>query len=199
MAKADRVLPAAEAHKLEDPRRLEWMPPDQVLANLPLRPGMAVADIGAGTGFFAIPMARALGPTGKVFAVDLQPGMLDLLAAKLSGPGAPANISLLQGSAEATSLPACSCDLVLLANVWHELPDHVAALQEARRILQPGGTLAILDWRPDTQQPPGPPRARRVAPDAVRHTVESHAYRCNLSVLIGSFSYLVVCSPASSR
>ncbi len=69
----DREFKHTEAHKLEDPERLKWLPPAEILAHLRLGPGMKVADIGAGTGYFSIPIARAVGALGHVFAVDLQP------------------------------------------------------------------------------------------------------------------------------
>ena len=80
----DRVFKHTEAHKLEDPERLKWLPAAEILAHLRVAPGMKVADVGAGTGYFSIPIARAVGALGHVFAVDLQPEMLALLRGKLS-------------------------------------------------------------------------------------------------------------------
>ncbi len=117
----DRTFKHTEAHKLEDPERLKWLPPADVLARLDLREGMRVADVGAGTGYFSIPVARAIGASGRVFAVDLQSEMLDRMREKLEEPDAPRNISLHQG--EATKLPFLpgSVDIALYANIWHEL------------------------------------------------------------------------------
>jgi SAM-dependent methyltransferase len=190
---ADRIMNVAEAHKLDEPERLQWLPPDEVLRCLPLRKGMTVADVGAGTGYFAIPIARAIASDGRVFAVDLQQQMLNLLAGKLAAPVAPPNISLVQGGADATSLPAKSCDLAFMANVWHELPDHAAASRKTKRILKRRGTLAILDWRPDVQHPPGPPLEHRIHPDEVRRTVESHGWSCDPPMLVGRYGYIVLC------
>ena len=188
---ADRVFDVAQAHRLDSPERLLWLPPAEVLRLLLLRRGMTVADVGAGTGFFALPLARAVGE-GKVFAVDLQPGMLELLRAKLADPGAPANIVILQGRADATSLPAQSCDLGFLANLWHELPDHAAVLAEMRRILKPDGALAILDWRPDVDRPPGPPLEHRIPADEVRRALEGQGWTCRAPLLVARYSYLVL-------
>jgi precorrin-6B methylase 2 len=80
----DRVFKHTEAHKLEDPERLRWLPPAEVISHLRLLPGMKIADIGAGTGYFSIPIARAVGDGGRVPAADLQPEMLELLRQKLS-------------------------------------------------------------------------------------------------------------------
>ena len=192
---ADRVMSVADAHRLDNPERLKWLPPDRVLELLPPCPSATVADIGAGTGYFAIPLAQAIGPDGKVFAIDLQPKMLDLLRKKLEGPDAPHNISLLQGTAEATTLPPASCDLLFIANVWHELPDHAAALREFRRVLQPDGALAIVDWRPDTEHPPGPPIEHRIDAAEVRRKLEESGWKVEENTLVGEYGYFILARP----
>jgi ubiquinone/menaquinone biosynthesis C-methylase UbiE len=191
MHKADRVMNVAEAHRLDNPDRLQWLPPKDVLALLPLRPGAVVADIGAGTGYFALPMAHAIGIDGTLYAVDLQPEMLELLRKKLQPADAPANVVLVHGTAEATTLASRSCDVVFISNVWHELPDHAATLREFRRILLPEGVLAILDWRPDAQHPPGPPIEHRISAAEVRRTVENHGWSIEKEGLVGDYSYFL--------
>lgn len=195
----ERTFNASEAHKLEDPERLLWLPPGEVIARLPVKIGMMVADIGAGTGFFAIPFARHIGPDGRVFAVDLQREMLDILQSKLSGAGMPGNIGLHPGTATATGLIDRSVDLVFLANIWHELDDHPAVLGEAARILAPGGRISVLDWRPDVERPPGPRLDHRIAMDKVELTLSTAGWRCLICDLIGRHSYLVVAEPPASQ
>ncbi len=187
----DRVFKPSEAHKLEDPERRVWLPVEDVLRTLRLDANAAVADIGAGTGYFALPIAERV---QRVFAVDMQPEMLELLRAKLSRPGAPRNVELVQGTATATTLPAAACDLALLANVWHEIEDQAAALGEAARILRPRGALAILDWRPDVDRPPGPPLEHRVAPEQVRREAGRGGWSSPPAINIGPYSYLVLLS-----
>ena len=140
----ERTFLASNAHWLDDPARLTWMPPREVVSALELKAGMMIADIGCGTGYFAIPFAREVAPDGHVFAVDMQPGMLEILGKKSRIEGAPSNISLHDGEAISTGLAANSCDLVFLGNIWHELDHALAVLNEARRILHPGGRIAIL-------------------------------------------------------
>ncbi len=188
----DRRFNPAEVHKLEDPERLSWMPPTEVVARLRLAPGMMVADIGAGTGFFTIPMAQAVAPGGHVYAVDMEPALLKFLAAKLEKPEAPRNIEILQGEATHTTLHPDSCDVALLANIWHELDDYAAVLREGARILKANARLAILDWRPDTQRPPGPPLEHRVSLDAATRTLRENGWKLLDSGVLGGFSYLVV-------
>jgi ubiquinone/menaquinone biosynthesis C-methylase UbiE len=194
----DRIFSHTQAGKLDDPARLKWLPPSDVMAALDIHSGMAVVDVGAGTGYFSIPIADWLGASGVVYAVDLQPEMLELLKKKLHH-GKKKNlceIELLQGKADCVPLPDRSADLVLLANLWHELDSPEAALREARRLLRPGGKLAILDWRADFSSPPGPPQEHRISDAAVCDMLRSESWVVQVSKTIGAFSYLVVAMPA---
>jgi ubiquinone/menaquinone biosynthesis C-methylase UbiE len=188
----ERTFRASDAHRLEDPARLEWLPPAEVARRLELAPGMRVADIGAGTGYFALPMAAQVGPEGKVYAVDFQPEMLAKLGDKLKAPGAPQNIELVQGDATQTGLPDGSCAVALFANLWRELDDHPAVLHEAARILREGGRIAILDWRPDVDRPPGPPLEDRIQAEAVVRSLEATGWVVRESATVGRYSYLAV-------
>jgi ubiquinone/menaquinone biosynthesis C-methylase UbiE len=188
----ERTFRASDAHRLEDPARLEWLPPADVLDRLELAPGMYVADVGARTGYFALPMAALVGQEGKVFAVDLQPEMLEKLKDKLSTPGAPRNIELVQGDATDTKLPDRSSAVVLFASLWHELDDHPAVLTEAARILRDGGRIAILDWRADVDRPPGPPLDERISAEAVARSLEVNGWVVRESVPVGRYCYLVI-------
>ena len=187
----DRVSKHTEAHKLEDPERLKWLPPAEVLAQLRFVPGMKVADIGAGTGYFSLPIARAVGALGQVFAVDLQPEMLDLLRQKLEPPGAPDNVSLHQGVASQLPLPDRSVHVILYANIWHELNEFDATFAEALRISVLGGRIAILDWRDDCSLPPGPPREHRISNGSVASFLKAKGCNKVVSKHVGQFEYLV--------
>ncbi len=188
----ERTFSVANAHKLEDPERLTWLPPNEVINSLELRPGMAVADIGAGTGYFTLPIARAVRNGGTVHAVDFQTGMLEILGKKLLEPDAPTNILLVHGTASHTTLPDKCVDLVFIANVWHEVDDHLLVLKEATRVLRPGGRLAILDWRPDVERPPGPPLEHRIAAGTVLQTLKLDGWNAERSGNVGRYSYLII-------
>lgn len=187
----DRVFKHTHAHKLEDPERLKWLPPAEVLSRLHLAPGACVADIGAGTGYFSIPLAKAVGEEGKVFAVDMQPEMLDLFRQKLEQPGSPANISLHLGAASQLPLPDGSVDLALYANIWHELDDQDAALREAIRITAPKGKIALLDWRSDQKSPPGPPQEHRISAETVMAFLQSNGCHRVACYNVGQYNYIV--------
>ncbi|MFP5275520.1 MAG: class I SAM-dependent methyltransferase [Acidobacteriota bacterium] len=187
----ERRFNAAMAGKLENPERLQWLPPAEVVTALSVKPGEVIADIGAGTGYFALPIARAASPGGKVYAVDAQAEMLSLLQAKLSN-GSADKIELIRAEADATGLPGASCDLVFMANVWHEFDDRVAVVKEAQRILRAGGRIGILDWRPDVEPEYGPPLEHRLAPgDAVEVLRASGAAQIS-SRDVGKYSWLVI-------
>jgi len=177
------------AHMLDDPDRQRWLPSTTVLERLALRPGMRIADVGAGTGYFALPMARAVALGGEVFAVDVQPEMLRQLGARLEKGLA---VTLVDGDAARTTLADGSVDLVFLANVWHEVDDREAALVEAARILVPAGRIAILDWRADAPRTPGPPLEHRIAASDVRAMLRKEGWKVASLEPVGDFSYLMV-------
>ncbi len=191
----ERTFRAADAHKLDEPERLQWLPPDAVMDRLSLSQGMSVADIGAGTGYFAIPFASRIGSEGMLYAVDVQEEMLAKLQQKLSVPGMPPNITPVSGDAARTHLNGSSIDVAFLANIWHELDSHGAVLDEMQRILRPGGRLAILDWRQDLAPPPGPPAAHRIPPGDVLKTLADRRWTVQHSGPVGRYSYLISAVP----
>jgi SAM-dependent methyltransferase len=191
----ERTFRPSNVARLEDPERLKWLPPAEIVARFGLRSGEAAADIGAGTGYFAVPMAARLAP-GKLYAVDFQPEMLELLRARLAASGAPANIELVRGEASASTLPDGSVDFALLANVWHELDHRERVLCEARRILRPRGRLAILDWRRDVSVPPGPPLDHRVPVQDTIGLLEANGWEIR-ETANWPFTYLVIAAPVA--
>jgi SAM-dependent methyltransferase len=120
---------------------------------LRLKPGMAVCDMGSGNGYHTIPMAEAVGETGKVFAVEIQPEMLQMLSqrAKAQGIG---NIESIVSSAHDPKLPPASCDLVLLVDVYHEFshPEHMLA--GIRKALKPDGVVVLVEFRAEDDEVP---------------------------------------------
>lgn len=192
----ERRFRPSQMHKLEDPERLKWLPPGQVLAWLGIEPGWTVADVGAGTGYFALPMAAAVGMEGRVLAVDVSAEMLARLRERVA-EAAIGNIESVEAEAAATSLPPGCCDLVLLANVWHEFEDHAAVLAEARRVLKPTGRVAILDWRPDVERKEGPPLEHRIAPEAAARSLAQAGFAVAGSPHLLPYSWLLTGSVAA--
>lgn len=194
----ERRFHPSQMHRLEDPERRNWLPPDEVLVQLDLRPGWTVADIGAGTGYFTLPMASAVGSAGRIFAVDVSPEMLERLRVRLA-EAMLTNVECVEAEASATRLPSASCDLVLLANVWHEFDDRGAVLAEARRVLKPAGRVALLDWRPDVEREHGPPLEHRIAPEAARQSLANAGFSATLPSYLLPFSWLLTGSVEPGR
>ena len=186
----DKRFKASEAHRLDAPERLVWLPPLEVVRALHLRGGETVADIGAGTGYFSLPIIRAVGTSGKVFAVDAQREMLAHLREKMQRESA-AGIEPVHAEADATTLPDSSCDVVFLANVWHEFADRMAVLRESLRILRRPGRVAILDWRPDVEREAGPPLEHRIAGAVAVAELNAAGFTQIEQHNVGKYSWLV--------
>jgi ubiquinone/menaquinone biosynthesis C-methylase UbiE len=186
----ERRFNAAHAHRLDDPTRRVSLPPAEVLAAMVLRSGETIADVGAGTGYFSLPLAQAVGPQGKVYAVDAQEEMLSLLRKKLDET-ALANVELIHAEANNTGLPASSCDHFFIANVWHEFDDHAAVLRESARVLKVGGRIAILDWRTDVEPVAGPPLEHRLDSSHAMDALRSSGFQKVATANVGLYSWLV--------
>ena len=144
--------------------RAAWQKPDQVLDALALRAGQVVCDIGAGTGYFALRAAKRVGETGRVFAVDVEPRMLDVLRGKIE-KGGIRNVTPVLAVAADPLLPPRSCDLVLIVDAYHHFPDRPRYLARLAALLRPGGRLANVDWH-KRKTDFGPELEHRVAREA---------------------------------
>lgn len=186
----ERRFHHSQAHRLDAPERLTFLPPAEVVQALDVHSGDAIADIGAGTGYFALPLAKAVGISGIVYAVDAQPEMLDLIRGKLDSI-AKHNLRFIHAEADATGLPDATCDLVFLANIWHEFDNRALVLEEAHRILKPDGRIAILDWRPDVEREAGPPIEHRISADFATLELADAGFFHVTAAHIGKYSWLV--------
>ncbi|WP_293248649.1 class I SAM-dependent methyltransferase [Nannocystis sp.] len=125
----------------------------EIVRALALRPGMAIADLGAGTGLFTVAFAEAVGPTGTVYAVDLIPAFLAHIRKKIARAGLT-QVQLIQASDRSAELPPASVDLVFMSDVYHHLeyPQHVLA--SLRQALRPGGSLWVIDFQREPGRSP---------------------------------------------
>jgi SAM-dependent methyltransferase len=131
---------------LERAERDEEEAPDVALAVLKIPKGAAVADIGAGSGFITERLAGRVGPTGKVFANDVQPEMLTILARRLARKHIT-NVTLVQGDLDDPKLAPSSLDLEIMVDVYHEFSQPQAMLRHLREALKPGGRMVLLEYR----------------------------------------------------
>lgn len=146
----------------DDPARDAWQRPDDVVRWLALAPDARVADLGAGTGYFAVRLARAV-PSGRVWAEDIEPSLVAHMHARFARESI-ANAFATLGTTE-DPLIAEPVDLVLVVDTYHHISNRPAFFQRVRGRLRPGGRLVIVDFRADA--PMGPPREHRIAPEAV--------------------------------
>jgi ubiquinone/menaquinone biosynthesis C-methylase UbiE len=131
---------------LERSERDEEEAPDIALNVLKIPKGASVADIGAGSGFITERLSARVGPTGRVFANDLQPQMLQILGRRLAQRNIT-NVTLVQGTIDDPKLAAASVDLEIMVDVYHELSQPQAMLRRLRAALKPGGRLVLLEYR----------------------------------------------------
>ncbi len=136
---------ASSEEWLEREGREEEARPELVLQAMDLKPGQAVADIGAGTGYFSRRIARVVGPSGKVYANDIQPGMLESLKERSAKEGL-ANVVPVLGTETDPKLPE-KVDRILLVDVYHELQKPEEMLARIRESLKPGGTVIVVEFR----------------------------------------------------
>jgi len=133
-----------------------WLqPPDKIIERSSIRQGMTVMELGCGSGAFILFVARVVGEQGKVYAVDIQPAMLNQLERKLARPENQdiKNIELKQADAYDLPFEDGAFDLVYMVTVLQEIPDRARALREIRRVLKPGGILAVTEFLPDPDYP----------------------------------------------
>ena len=131
---------------LERPSRLEEERPYEVLKAMDLTPGMTVADIGCGSGYYARKMAEAVGPDGVVYGVDIQPEMLEIMREICEKEGV-INIKPILGGVKDTKLPRGKIDWMILADVYHEFQHPEEMLANMLASLSPGGKVALLEYR----------------------------------------------------
>ncbi len=131
----------------EGPGRDRWQQPERVIAALELEPGARVADLGSGGGYFTFRLAQAVGPQGKVYAVDIDRGLLDYVAAEAKRRGLQ-NIEPVEAATDDPRLPERGVDLIFTSNTYHHLQDRTAYFTRAARYLSPGGRVAVLEYKP---------------------------------------------------
>jgi len=147
------VMGVQGADWLNRPEREKEENPEGALDALGIRPGMVVADVGAGTGYMSLRLAKRVGPGGRVYANDLQPEMLRRLRANAAKAGLT-NIQTVQGEEADPKLPAGSMDLVLLVDVYHEFSKPREMIDKIRESLKPYGRLVLLEYRKEDPKVP---------------------------------------------
>jgi precorrin-6B methylase 2 len=131
---------------LDRPEREAEEAPSKAIAALDIRPGAVIADVGAGSGYYTVRLARQVGPAGKVVATDLQPGMLEIIRSKIARERLT-NVEVVQGRADDPMLPASTFDLILMVDVYHELASPQVFVRKLKEALKPDGRLVLIEFR----------------------------------------------------
>lgn len=160
------------ARVFDDPERDAWQKPHQVIEALALKPDAVAADIGAGTGYFSVRLAHFL-PQGRVYAVDIEPDMVQYLADRARREGLD-NLSAVTGAPDDARLPH-KVDLVLMVDTYHHIARREDYFRKLAQSLKPGGRIAIIDF--NAQSAMGPPPGARVAAERVLSEMSAAGYR----------------------
>jgi ubiquinone/menaquinone biosynthesis C-methylase UbiE len=133
--------------------REEEESPTLMRQELQVKPGMTICDMGCGNGFHTLPLAKEVGETGKIYAVDVQPEMIEMLKQNLDVKGVK-NVIPIVGAFHDPKLPPDTCDLILLVDVYHEFSHPVQMLAAMRKALKPDGQLVLVEFRAEDKMVP---------------------------------------------
>ncbi|MGB2818121.1 MAG: class I SAM-dependent methyltransferase [Burkholderiaceae bacterium] len=159
------------AKVFDDPARDAWQKPHEVIQALKLAPDARVADIGAGTGYFAVRLAH-MTSKGRVYAVDIEPDMVQYLGERARKSGLK-NLVPVQGAPDDPRLPD-KVDLALMVDVYHHIGQREAYFRKLAGSLKPGGAVAIIDFTKES--PVGPPPSTRLAASEVKTEMQRAGY-----------------------
>jgi SAM-dependent methyltransferase len=164
---------------------------ERVMQLLRISPGLNVADIGAGSGYYTVRLARRVGRQGHVFAEDIVPDYLDRLVRRLAREGLAGSVTVVRGEPHDPRLSAGSLDLALLVHMYHEVAQPYGLLWNLRPALRPGGRVAVIDARKETARHGTPP-------DLLRCELAAVGYRQTAFYDLQENTYLAVFEPANA-
>ncbi len=183
----------AYARALLDPARDAWQRPDEVVKALALGPGQSACDVGSGPGYFTQRLSRAVGESGRVWAVDVEPALLAALRDRLAAAGLR-NVTPVLAVPDDPLLPPGSCDVVLVVNTYHHFPEGPAYLRRLAAALRPGGRIVNVDFE-KRETPMGPPVARRVSREDFRRDAEAAGLEVLTEPELLEHQYVIVLAP----
>lgn len=170
-----QVMGYQGADWLDRSERVAEEDPDAALDAIRVVRGSTVADVGAGSGYMTVRLARRVGPTGKVYATDLQPEMLALLRQRLTRDRIT-HVEPVLGTVDDPRLPPASIDLILMVDVYHEFAQPQIMLRRMREALRPGGRLVLLEYRKEDPAVPIRPEHKMSVAEA-KLELEAEGYR----------------------
>ncbi len=186
--------PKAYIAMLEDPARDEYQKPHEVLAALALEPGEIVADIGSGSGYFALRFAAHVGQAGRVFAVDIDPALVRHLNRRVRDLGLR-NVQTVLAEPDDPLLPDGSIDRFVIVDTWHHIEKQAEYLALMKRMLKPGGQVVMIDFQ-KRELPVGPPLAMKIAREDLLRQMQANGFRLLKEHGFLPYQYFLVFAPA---
>ena len=187
--------PKAYIAALENPKRDAYQKPDEVMAALGLRQGEIVADIGSGSGYFTLRLAQAVGPSGRVYGVDVSPDMIVHLNRRLRDLGVR-NVTTILAAPDDPFLPDAAIDRFFFCDVWHHVDDQPKYLASMKRMLKPGGQVVMIDFH-KKPLPVGPPLEMKIAREDLVAQMQKHGYKLVKEHTFLPHQYFIVFEVAS--
>jgi predicted methyltransferase len=186
----DRLFPPLDLGLLEAPDRDEWQQPDRIMDALGIYDGAVVADLGVGSGWFTVRLARRVGPNGLVYAEDVQPEMIQATVRRVQRE-ALRNVKPILGTEDDPKLPPQQIDAVLIVGIYHEIANPVALLTNVARALKPNGRIGIIDFTFGAGGP-GPAAEERVDPEVILRGAERAGLRLIKRETFLPFQYFLI-------
>ena len=188
------VMGVGGAGWLERPEREAEEEPARAIEALDIKPGMTVADIGAGSGYYTVRLARKVGADGKVYATDIQVGMLSIIQRRAAMEKLT-NIVPVLGAADDPKLPPGSMDLVLMVDVYHELAAPQAFVRRLREALKPDGRLVLIEFRKEDPRVPIK-EEHKMSVAEVRQELSADGYAIDRVIDVLPWQHIIVLKPA---
>ena len=184
-----RLFPPDKLGMLEMPDRDAWQRSEQVMDKLRIGDGSAVADLGAGAGWFTMRLANRVGPNGIVYAEDVQPQMIEAINRR-TARAQLRNVKTVLGTLSDPRLPA-PVDAVLIVDAYHEMDQPVVMLANVAASLKPGGRIGIIEFKKDGWGP-GPPMDERMDPEPIIRDAEAAGLRLLSRETFLRYQYMLV-------
>jgi ubiquinone/menaquinone biosynthesis C-methylase UbiE len=185
--------PKAYIAALEDPKRDAYQKPHEVMEALAVKDGEVIADIGAGSGYFTLRLARHVGDKGRVYAVDVSPDMVRHLNGKIRDLGV-LNVSSILAEPDDPLLPQ-PVDRFLIVDVWHHIEDQAGYLALMKKQLKPGGQVVMIDFQ-KRELPVGPPVDMKISREDLLKQMEGAGFRLAKEHTFLPYQYFLVFTPA---
>ena len=186
--KMSKKFDVSQAQKLDTTERLKWNNPREIVEAADIPAGSRVAEIGCGTGWFTFEIAKAVRPRGMVYALDMQPAMLQILRARREWE----RILTLPCRENEFELDNGEVDFIFHANTLHECENPDVHLQETARVLKDGGRIALIEWhQTDDESQPGPPNAQRIEKSEAEKLITAAGFAVQSSDNVGPYHYLI--------